>query len=347
MKHIHGGNIYRHRGALDFSANLNPLGMPEAVKEAAMAGVEASEHYPDPDCTELRCAIAAAEGVRPEQVICGNGAAELIFLLALALKPRRALLTAPAFAEYEQALSACGCECEFYGLKPQRGFKLEEDYLDALSEDLDIAFLCNPHNPTGVLTDRDFLKRVLERCKKNGILLALDECFLDFREDRAALSMGGEVPGGGLFLLKAFTKTYACAGLRAGYGLSADEGLLERMNALRQPWSVSLPAQRAGIAALSLKGFAEESAGYVRTERAWLEARLKELPLTVYPGSVNYIFFKSARADLGEALLKEGILIRSCENYRGLAPGYFRCAVRGRAENEALIGALHRILEGN
>ncbi len=345
MKHIHGGNIYRNSGALDFSANLNPLGMPEAVREAARRGVEASEHYPDPDCTELRAAIGKAEGVDARQVICGNGAAELIFLLAQAKRPKKALLTAPAFAEYEQALSAGGCECRFYQLLPERGFRMGEDYLEALTEDLDMAFLCNPNNPTGLLTERALLTKVLERCREKGILLVLDECFLDFLEDKASYAMGGSLAGGGLFLLKAFTKTYACAGLRLGYGLCADEALLDGMNELRQPWSVSLPAQMAGVAALSQTDFVKESVRYVREEREWLKRRLADLPLILYGGSANYLFFYCGEKELSGALLREGILIRDCSNYRGLGPGYYRAAVRTREENEKLLAALEKIFE--
>ena len=107
-------------------------------------------HYPDVECESLRRALAQAEGVPMESIICGNGAADLIFGLALALKPAKALLPAPTFAEYEQALTACGCETEYYFLSEEEGFRPGEGFLDHIGKDMDMVFFCNPNNPTGV-----------------------------------------------------------------------------------------------------------------------------------------------------------------------------------------------------
>ncbi len=345
MKHIHGGNIYQYESILDFSANLNPLGMPEAVKEAAKRGIDASVHYPDPDCGKLRAALEKREGVPAGQIICGNGAAELIFLLAAARRPKRAVLMAPSFAEYGQALEAFGCSCVYDCLQPERGFAPEKEYLRLLTPETDMVFLCNPNNPTGLLTERDFLNEVLERCRRNGILLVTDECFLDFTGKKEDYTMVPELSGGGLFVLKAFTKLYAMAGLRLGYGMCADPELLDLMNRLRQPWSVSVPAQEAGCAALLEKEYERKTVLYVKQEREWLAEKLSGYPLTLYPGQANYLFFRSDITDLKERLIGQGILIRDCSNYVGLEPGYYRIAVRTRRENERLIQAMDRICQ--
>ena len=128
---VHGGDIYTRPYRIDFSANINPLGTPPAVLEAACRGVSRAADYPDIHCRKLRQAISRREEVPADQIICGNGAAELIFALAQAVKPRRALLTAPGFAEYEQALGILGdgCRTEFYLCRKEQGFRLEEDYL--------------------------------------------------------------------------------------------------------------------------------------------------------------------------------------------------------------------------
>ena len=102
---IHGGDLVTARAAwsgdvLDFSANLNPLGMPEPVRQAAAGAVKEAVHYPDPLCRALSAAIARRDGVAPEQILCGNGAADLVFRLAFSERPHRALVTAPTFSEY-------------------------------------------------------------------------------------------------------------------------------------------------------------------------------------------------------------------------------------------------------
>ena len=268
QKHQHGGDIYTTSCRIDFSANLNPLGMPERVKEAACEGVRRSINYPDVRCSALRSALSEKEQIAMEQIICGNGAAELIFLLAAAEKPQRALLVSPGFAEYGQALEAYGCDICYYDLREENGFSVGEDYITYLTSDPDIIFLCNPNNPTGVQMPRALLKRIIGVCRERGIRMVLDVCFLDFLEHPQESDFNAvlrENPQ--LFLLKAFTKTYAMAGLRLGYGLCADEALLARMEQLRQPWSVSIPAQMAGVAALRETDYVSRARTLVQKER--------------------------------------------------------------------------------
>ena len=150
--YTHGGDVLTAQAAcggevLDFSANLNPLGMPEAVEEAARDAAARCAHYPDPLCRELRQVIAAHDGVKEEQVVCGNGAADLILRLAVALRPRKALVTAPTFSEYEQALSWVGCEMVRYTLDQEKNFDLDSGFLEAIGPGLDLVFLCTPNNP--------------------------------------------------------------------------------------------------------------------------------------------------------------------------------------------------------
>lgn len=343
--HIHGGDIYRNKNMIDFSANCNPFGTPPGVIRAICAAAEEIRNYPDVECEELRNAVGAHENQDPDTVICGNGAADVIFSLVYGAGPKKALLPAPTFAEYEQALRAAGCEVEYYYMNEERGFCLEEDFIGRIRPDTDMVFLCNPNNPTGVLTGRDFLQKTLKRCEEMNVRLVIDECFLDFVENPADYTMKGmlkEHPT--LFILKAFTKLYAMAGIRLGYGLSADRGLMEKISRVRQPWSVSHLAQKAGAAALLEKEFVEKSLTAIRTERQFLLDGLNRLGFETGASAANYIFFKGPE-DLRERLMKEGILIRDCGNYEGLSRGYYRAAVRLREENEALLTALAKIKE--
>lgn len=343
---VHGGDIYTRPYRIDFSANINPLGTPPAVLEAACRGVSRAADYPDIHCRKLRQAISRREEVPADQIICGNGAAELIFALAQAVKPRRALLTAPGFAEYEQALGILGdgCRTEFYLCRKEQGFRLEEDYLDRIGEELDLIFLCNPNNPTGLLIDPNLLERIMKKCRDCGVLLVLDECFNGLLPDGETHSMKKRLDGTpNLFLLKAFTKLYAMAGLRLGYGLCSDEKLLEKMHRVMQPWNVSIPAQEAGTAAMEEREFEQKSREYVARELEFMKREFGRLGITFYDSKANYLFFEGP-ADLYDCCGEEGILIRDCSNYRGLGPGYFRVAVKRHEENEELLRVLEKIL---
>ncbi|MDO4338817.1 MAG: pyridoxal phosphate-dependent class II aminotransferase [Eubacteriales bacterium] len=342
-KHVHGGNVYEYADCLDFSANCNPLGTPESVKQAIIQSLDRVSDYPQVGCAPLREAIARETGLEPENIICGNGAADLIFSLCRAKKPRKALVPAPTFAEYEQALRSVDCEVIYFGLDADDNFQVPEQFLDALSDDLDMIFLCNPNNPTGILTNRELLLKTLEICQSRKIFVVVDECFLDFVKEpeeytlRAWLSQYPE-----LFLLKAFTKRYAMAGIRLGYGLCKSRELLDQMEAVTQPWNVSSIAQAAGIAALKEKSYVEAGRRLVFQEADYLKKELKRLGLMVYPSQANYLFFKGPE-DLFDACVGKGILIRDCSNYPGLGKGYFRVAVKRHEENQKLVNVLEEL----
>lgn len=334
---VHGGDIYSKSYRLDFSTNINPFGIPDSVKQAAINGIESSIYYPDVQCRKLRNAIAKKEHISPDWIICGNGAAELLFSLVAAKKPKKALLVAPGFAEYEQALKTVNCTIGYYELTKERGFLLGEDYLDALEQQIDIVFLCNPNNPTGLLIPPALLEKIVDICNTKQIFLVLDECFLEFISDEFLNPQKKHLPKmQNLFLLKAFTKMYGMPGLRLGYGLCSDEMLLAHMKQITQPWNVSVPAQFAGIAACEESVFVEETREYIKSERAYLAEELKQLHFKVYDSQANYLFFE-APENLYEVCNHEGILIRDCSNYRGLTRGYYRIAVKSREENEELI----------
>lgn len=355
---IHGGDIYtavcqgkKRDALLDFSANINPLGLPKGVKDAVCRALDMCHCYPDPLCRELCQAVAEQQQVPPDFFIFGNGAADLIFRLVTAKKPKKALLPAPTFAEYEQALKTAGCTVSRYMLQETEGFALKDEFLSHLAEtEPEIVFLCNPNNPTGRLISPPLLRRIAEVCQERKILLVVDECFLDFLEEPEQHTVKDLAADHScLFILRAFTKNYAMPGLRLGYGICSDKVLLDAMFEAGQPWSVSLAAQQAGLQALKEDAYLNQARTLVFRERTRLASGLEQLGYKVFAPSANYIFFRlEEREDplyhssLAEDLKKEGILIRSCANYEGLSAGYFRIAVKKEEENKALLAALDR-----
>ncbi len=339
----HGGDIYGGEVRLDYSANTNPYGTPPAVLEAVRDSLGSIHHYPAPHCRALVKAIAAHEGVPESTILCGNGAAELIYAYCQAVKPTRAAELAPTFAEYSLALEQAGAEISRYVLGED--FLPEDGSFAVLGrEKPEALFLCNPNNPTGKLIPRELLLKILAFCRERGIRLFLDECFMDLTgEDQSIVPLLEEYPN--LLILKAFTKSYGMAGLRLGYCLSADASLLKKMSEMTQPWNVSTPAQAAGVAALKETAFLARTVQTVAEERAWLTAQLESLDFRVCRGSANYILFR-APVGLDRALRQRGIAIRSCANYHGLEEGWYRIAVRLRSQNEELMEAIRQISEG-
>lgn len=264
---------------------------------------------------------------------------------ALAEKPKRALVTAPTFAEYEQALVVAGCTADRFFLREEEGFAVTEALLERIEPGLDILFLCEPNNPTGRTTPRALLLRILERCAACGTRLVVDECFNEFLDDPAAHTLLGELEGHeNLLLLRAFTKWYAMAGVRLGYALCADGALLERMRAAGQPWAVSALAQAAGEAALEETDYSAALRALVAAERPRLSAGLAALGCRVMPGEANYLLFYHSGEQLVQRLRARGVLLRGCANYPGLGPGWYRAAVRTHSENSAFLQALGEVL---
>ena len=350
-KLVHGGNVYDAAGrlsteALDFSANINPLGIPQGVLRAMEESLSQACHYPDPLCRALVGAIARWENVPEGWILCGNGAADLLFRLALAQKPKRALLLAPTFAEYAQALTAVGCQVERFFLSPETGFALTEEFLEALDESLDLVCVCNPNNPTGLAAPKELMERILLRCQQLGIFLLADECFTDFLDAPEEVTLKDSLGNfSNLMILKAFTKLYAIPGIRLGYSISSNEKLLGEMFSCGQPWSVSVPAQAAGIQALKEEEYRCQTKELIPKERAFLSEQLTDLGFQVYPSQANYLFFHSSDTLLDEKLKEGKILIRSCQNYPGLEAGYFRIAVKSHEENQRLIEALAALVK--
>lgn len=353
MALIHGGDtegyVLEHGGEpLDFSANCNPLGIPAGVPGAVFEAAEKADRYPDPLNRRLRAALSDKIGVPADWLLCGNGAADLIFRLVLAKQPKTALVTAPTFAEYALALETAGCGVLRFRLDSGNDFAVTEDILDWIAPGLDLLFLCNPNNPTGLTIEPGLLRRILEACEKAGTLLVVDECFNGFLDEPSTHSLKGSLRDyDNLLILDAFTKLYGMAGVRLGYCMTRNEPLLEAMRNAGQPWAVSSLAQAAGVAALRENDYVSRARALVKTERAFLLEELRRLGIHKSWGQANYIFFYTEPGDLAARLRTMGILVRDCANYAGLEPGYYRIAVRPHHENLKLIEALSAVLGGS
>ncbi len=350
----HGGNVLqmaekfhlRPGQITDFSANINPLGMPENLRRTLIEQLDCLQHYPDIEYQKLHQAIAAHHRCPQEWVIAGNGATELIFLWVQHTAPKKALLVEPGFAEYRRALNRAGCAISEFILHEEDDFQVTGRLLDALTGDLDCLFLCAPNNPTGLLPDETLLFKIVKRCQELGIRLFVDESFLDFVPQRQSLSAGmADYPH--VYLLRSLTKFYALPGLRLGYLLSSDSGLLKKIREEREPWTINALAALAGEVLFEDKDYPQATYQWLEQEQNHLLTALSQIPsLKVYQPTANYLFFKhlSDQSDLQDRLMEQGILIRSCANYTGLGGGYYRVAIKSRQDNRRLITALQQVL---
>ncbi|MFQ8765727.1 MAG: pyridoxal phosphate-dependent aminotransferase [Oscillospiraceae bacterium] len=324
----HGGDVYGAEVAFDFSSNVNPLGTPPNVLAAISHAAMRVRQYPDPYCRALTAAIAAHEAVPEDFILCGAGAAELIYVYCDALRPKKAMELAPTFLEYSAAASHFGAEMVRVPLQAPE-FLPDDRLLDKLREEApDVLFLCTPNNPTGQTIGRSLLQSVLDISLTQGTRVLLDECFLDFTDEKSAKDLLRRYEN--LLILKAFTKSYALAGLRVGYCLTGDTRLLSQMAACSQPWNVSLPAQEAAVAALQNPGWISGARHLFPSSGNISQGRCNRSSLPSARRGQLSVVLRAGRAGRGSAARK--IAIRNCGNYPGLCPGWYRdrCAAGER-----------------
>lgn len=340
----HGGDIYKYgHEIIDFSANINPLGMIETVKKAICENVDVYDIYPDPFNRELVNKLSKKYGIDGDDIVCGNGAADLIYRITLYLKPKKALVLAPTFSEYEEAVKLVGGAVKYHYLKEEYDYKVKGDVIDSIEEDLDIIFLCSPNNPTGIPMEKIILERIINEALKKKVTVVVDHCFIDFlseKDDYQVFDLLLKYPN--LIVLNAATKIYAMAGLRLGYGFFGDADIAQGVRNTLQPWSVSTVALKAGLSIIENESFINDTCSYVDNERNRLIKALQSFGLKTFPSKVNYILFKGDK-NLGKQLEERGIILRYCNNFMGLDEEFYRIAVKNNVENSMLIDALKDI----
>lgn len=333
IRDTHGGDLC---AKYDFSINVSPLGMSRKVRRAIVSSLKDAERYPDPYCGKLRSAISAKEGVPTECILAGNGAAELIYAYAAYHAGDKAYILSPTFTEYAAAFEAYNGEAEYvYGYERIGQIQLKGG---------DTVFVCVPNNPDGLLPSRTQLFGLVETCGAAGAILFVDACFYDFTAGAPYL-LKELLSYENVFVLQAFTKSYALAGVRLGYLMGKAE-TLQKISKFVQPWSVSVPAQAAGIAAACDTKYLIRLRTVIRKEREYLMNGLKELGYLPYSSCANFLLFEGEK-DLAVCLRKRGIAIRVCDDFIGLVAGngkkFFRIAVRTHRENSILLKALHEV----
>jgi threonine-phosphate decarboxylase len=362
----HGGDVYAAarelgRGVphlLDFSASINPLGPSPAALRAIDDAAPLLQHYPDPACWGVRQALANHWQRPAEEFLVGNGSIELIHLLPDALPIRHLLVVGPTFSEYATAMRRSGGRVTMVMGERAEAYRPPlEQVMAAMSgtvgtvtgrRAIDAVLLCNPNSPTGYACTAAAVLRLARLATRRRIWCIVDETFAEYCADSSILS---HVLPARTIVLRSFTKFYGLPGLRVGYAV-ARKAIIEQMGAHQPPWSVNMLAQRAAVAALRDVRHAGRSLRFMDREKARLRKGLEQLPgCSVFPSEANFILMElpgGQKAGLVvSALRRQGLLVRDCSRVPGLNVRSVRVAVRTKAENNRLLGALAAVLHGS
>jgi len=345
---LHGGNIYRIarekgiKDILDYSANINPMGISEKLKKEVADNWELFERYPDPHYVELRRTLAKHNELDMEDIIVGNGATEVIFLYCKTLNPKKALIVMPTFAEYERALRSVGCQVDYFELHEKDDFVLDIEKLeDELKKGYDLLVMCNPNNPTGKFIPLEKMGEVVRVAKESKTKLLLDEAFIefvegDYKESTATL---GEKD---VFIVRALTKFFAIPGVRLGFGICRDKDLKEQIEAHREPWTVNTLAEISAKVLLEDKEYIEQSKEWIESEKDYVyNGLVKGRFIVPYKTETNFILVKLTgnltAGELREKMIDRGVVIRDASNFPFLGEKFVRLAIKGRETNSIVI----------
>jgi L-threonine-O-3-phosphate decarboxylase len=360
----HGGNLVWAASIagcpadriLDFSASINPLGPPHSAIAAIQAHLTSLRDYPDPEYHQLRSALGEFHQLSPDQILPGNGSAELLTWASreLAALSKTYLLT-PAFRDYLRALKTFDARVQGCLLSMDDAIAHPSDFnlsTHGLPELKHLAtlndspnsrglLLNNPHNPTGRLFSKDAILPYLDRFA----LVVVDEAFMDFlppEQQQSLIDQVADYPN--LVVLRSLTKFYSLPGLRLGYAI-AHPDRLKRWQQWRDPWSVNSLAAAAGAAVLRDIAFQKQTWDWLIAARSHLFKGLQALPgLNPLPSAANFFLVQCDQSVLGlqkRLLTQHQILIRDCVSFAELGDRFFRVAVRTQSENQRLLDGLN------
>ena len=364
---MHGGNLRRAQelygldSFIDLSANINPFGPPQGVWASLQQGMSEIVHYPDPESQALRKTLSSHLRLPVERIMVGNGAGELIFTIVQALKPKKVAIPLPTFSEYERAARTVGSEVSYIPLGPEGWAKFnntssagenawDEGVFDRTWREYlqgcDLLFLCSPHNPTGSILEKDTFERILSLTKELGCRIIFDESFLDFLPNESRESTRTYLEANDhLIVLYSLTKFYSLPGLRLGT-VFAHPSLLARFEQYRDPWSVNVLAQHAGIAALEDLKFPDDVRDKLRESRSLFYQEFTRSGfsnLRLWPTTVNFALIEVLNHTSGELIQHlgvQGILVRDCANFTGLPGSFIRVAIKDAFVMQRLIEGL-------
>ncbi|MCR5542645.1 MAG: aminotransferase class I/II-fold pyridoxal phosphate-dependent enzyme [Eubacterium sp.] len=335
-----------------YNANLNPLGIPDTVSRAIKEHIGTIAKYPDIYYSNLRKAVAEYINVSMDKTIIGNGSVDLLKLFALQLSPKKAVLLTPGPNEYERILSTLKAEITFYELSEDKEFELDaEDFISTLTEDTDLIVLCNPNNPTSKKISFEDIKKIVDRCKELNIFIIIDEMYIEFIDDSEKFSAVPLIEDhSNLAVLRSVSKFFAVPGLRFAYAVLNNPELKDRLDFTTTKNNVASLTAIAITDMFKDEKYIAESKSMIHTERSLVYLAMSTCrSIHLFKPDANYMLVKLLKdditsADVAEHCNKRGIIIRKCDDIRGLSNKYIRFCFMNPKQNDLMVNTILEIV---
>lgn len=333
---------YGLTGSIKLASNENPFGPSPAAVKAMREALGNLHRYPDGSCYYLTQALSSHLNAAPERIVFGNGSNEIIeFLVKAFVREGDEVITShPSFLMYQKFVQIRGGVNRVVGLQDM--YHDLNRITEQVSGKTRLIFLDNPNNPTATLLPFEHLNSFLAELPDH-VIVVLDEAYIDFVEEQDrydTMSLIDDVTDRcGVVLLRTFSKAYGLAGLRIGFGLMCEE-IAGCLHKVRQPFNVNLVAQEGARAALGDTEFYLKTLKSTADGKAYLSREVERLGCIAYPSHTNFFLIdvKGDATTLYEAMLKEGVIIRSMKAYG--FDNFIRVNIGTRNENDRFLRAL-------
>jgi threonine-phosphate decarboxylase len=339
---------------MDFSVNIPELDYPGGFDEMIKNALLQIRKYPDIDGMNAKKAIAEYNDIGADQIVLGNGATELIYLMSRAIDITKATIVQPTFTEYNRALIQNNVEVSHYYLDPELGFELDVQNLIQHLDDTgsDLLVLCNPNNPTGNLIAMDSVEEILLSVRNTELMVMIDESFMDFvrdyEHDQHQQRINALIKKHSLMVIRSLTKNFMIPGIRIGYAIGS-QNMVIKMNQLKEPWTINAFALESIPFLLKQNDYLKALREWCHSELLYLSSNLSVIDgLTIYESAANFLLFRLDKGSVERfmsSMIKGGIYIRPCNDFEGLDHRYFRTTLRKRIDNSQLIKLIKLIME--
>ncbi|GMQ59133.1 histidinol-phosphate transaminase [Vallitalea sediminicola] len=357
--HFHGSDLEKIESVyninkydiINFSGNVNPLGVSKNLLELLSKNVNVIGMYPDREYKKLRKKLGKYIGIDFENIIVGNGSTELISIFINIVKPTKAIIVGPTYSEYEREISIGGGSSNYYPLKEEHDFKLDiKDLLSNITDDTDLLVICNPNNPTSTSIFSEDIKCILEFCKKKNIYVMVDETYIEFTQEMDKItSVGLTDLYDNLFITRGVSKFYASPGLRLGYGVCSNKKIMEKINNLKNPWTINSLASFAGEVMFEDEEYINRTRDFIEKERSRIYNELSNWKdIKVFKPTANFILIKILKDDIDshdlfEILIKKNIMMRDASTFVFLNSKFFRFCFMSEDQNDLMINELSKL----
>ncbi|MBC2704674.1 aminotransferase class I/II-fold pyridoxal phosphate-dependent enzyme [Desulfobacula sp.] len=346
----HGGNIKNLATTvgctvddiIDMSSNLNPLGPPETIEKVICDNLVKIRSLPEPDAVTMRKGFAGFHGIDQTQVVAGNGTTWFIYTIPKAIGSKKVLIVGPTYSDYKDACRMHKIAFQHCLAKESDTFDPDIDEISRMAKEADTVFICNPNNPTGSLILREKLEYLIQ--KHENTVFIIDESYLPFVDQAREISLVSHTGYKNLMVLSSMSKIFRIPGLRTGF-LSAATGLVEKIMAHYQPWSVNALGQAVMEHIFDhpedIEPFYQKTREYIKTEKQVFLEHLKNIKgLQIFDSSTYFILARLTNGmnsrNFCEKIGRHKILIRDCSNFLGLSDQHVRFSLKKRGINELL-----------